>query len=162
MSAFFFKNAYKTATSRFVFLNDNFMPFSSVNFSKKTTVVQLWHGQGAFKKFGLDSSLSESERVLAKKCSEKYDCIVVSSKNVSEIYASAFGVSEEKIIPCGVPDSDYFFDEKNRNKFRREYFIDDGKKIVLYAPTFRENCVDGGNILDMFSVKRFVDELGED
>lgn len=158
---FFFGNCLKTATSKYVFLNDNFMPFSRVRFSEKTTVVQLWHGQGAFKKFGLDSNLSESERMLAKKCSEKYDHIVTSSKNVSEIYASAFGVSESRIIPCGVPDSDGLFDENNKGKFRREFSIPEGKKIVLYAPTFREDEDDDGGILENFCVGRFVEELGE-
>lgn len=156
---FFTVNAYKIATSKYIFLNDNFMPFSGVDFSKKTTVVQLWHGQGAFKKFGLDSNLSKSERDLAKKCSEKYDLIVASSKNVSKIYASAFGVDESKIIACGVPDSDYFFDEKGKGTFKSEFSLPPDKKTVLYAPTFRE---DGSDVEKSFSVERFIEELGDE
>ena len=160
--SFFCVNAYKIATSRFVFLNDNFMPFSNVRFSKKTTVVQLWHGQGAFKKFGLSSNLSAQEKTLAKKCSERYDYIVVSSKNVSKIYADAFGVSEEKIISCGIPESDLFANIKHVGKFRNHYNIPIDKKIVLYAPTFRENFEDDKEVLTNFSTEKFASELSEE
>lgn len=42
----------KLATSKYIFLNDNFFPFAFMNFNKKTLVIQLWHAPGAFKKFG--------------------------------------------------------------------------------------------------------------
>ena len=161
-ASFFLQNAFKIATSRFVFLNDNFMPFANVKFSDKTTVVQLWHGQGAFKKFGLASPLSDSERKLAKKCAEKYDYIVVSSVGVKDIYAEAFGVEKEKIIPCGIPESDCFIEKRNVGKFRKDFSVDKNKKIVLYAPTFRENEEDDKNVLKNFSCERFVTELSEE
>ena len=158
----FFKNAYLVATSRFVFLNDNFMPFANVTFAKETKVVQLWHGQGAFKKFGLDSNLKEEERALAKKCAEKYDYIAVSSENVKQIYMSAFGVGDEKIIVTGIPDSDYFYNSDSKNVFRKKCNIPSSKKIVLYAPTFRENMEDDVKITERFNIEEFAKELGED
>jgi len=158
---FFLKKAYLMATSSYVFLNDNFMPMSMINFSSKTTVVQLWHGQGAFKRFGLDSNLPADVRERAKKCAEKYDYITVSSENVVPIYMSAFGVEREKIIVTGIPDSDYFYQDNNCC-FREKFSIPKEKKIVLYAPTFRENEDDDGTILDMFDCERFVRESGED
>ena len=92
---FFTKSAYKIATSKFVFLNDNFMPFSNVRFSEKTKVIQLWHGQGVFKKFGLDSQLTDTERQLAKKCADKIGI------NLKEgVYLGVTGPSYE--TPCEV------------------------------------------------------------
>ncbi len=47
-----------------------------MKFNKNVKVVQLWHGTGTIKKFGLDSDTGEVKR-LAKKANEKYyalDC----------------------------------------------------------------------------------------
>ena len=51
---FFTCKAYHLATAKYVFLNDNFMPMGKLHFSEKAVVTQLWHAEGAFKKFGLD------------------------------------------------------------------------------------------------------------
>lgn len=152
---FFIKSAYKIATSKFVFLNDNFMPFSNVRFSDKTKVIQLWHGQGVFKKFGLDSQLTDTERQLAKKCADKYDYIVVSSENVANIYMSAFNAEHKKIIVSGIPESDYYYLENKQNIFREKYNIPKEKKIVLYAPTFRDNAEDNKKIFENFLIDKF-------
>ena len=50
---FFLIRARQLATAKYIFLNDNFMPMGSLNFSKKAVVTQLWHAEGVFKKFGL-------------------------------------------------------------------------------------------------------------
>lgn len=160
--SFFVINAYHAATSRFVFLNDNFMPFAHVYFSNKTTVVQLWHGQGAFKKFGLSCNLPESERKLAERCAQRYNYIAVSSKNVSYLYMQAFNADKKQIIVSGIPDSDFFYSMENKNIFRNKYKIPESKKIVLYAPTFRDNIEDNRKIFDNFSCSRFIDALSED
>ena len=157
---FFTKSAYKIATSKFIFLNDNFMPFSYVSFSDKTKVIQLWHGQGVFKKFGLDSQLTDNERLLANKCAEKYDYIAVSSENVAKFYMSAFNATSEKIIVSGIPESDYYYlSESKQNIFRGKYNIPKEKKIVLYAPTFRDSIEDNKGILEKFSIEKFNDEF---
>lgn len=54
---FFFVSSYRLATAQYVFLNDNFMPLAYINFSPETKVVQLWHAEGVFKRFGLCSAL---------------------------------------------------------------------------------------------------------
>jgi hypothetical protein len=52
-AVFFTKKAYQLATAKYVFMNDNFMPLGYLNFRKEAVIVQLWHAEGAFKKFGL-------------------------------------------------------------------------------------------------------------
>lgn len=53
---FFTRKAYGLARSRYIFLNDNFMPLASLHLGKKVVVTQLWHAEGAFKRFGQDIS----------------------------------------------------------------------------------------------------------
>ena len=59
---FFTLKAYRLATARYVFLNDTFMPMAKLEFSKKTEIVQLWHGQGILKKFIMDTNLTDDVR----------------------------------------------------------------------------------------------------
>lgn len=58
---FFIVLPYHMATAAYIFLNDNFLPLGYCFPSHKTKIVQLWHGAGAFKKFGL--STEDSEKV---------------------------------------------------------------------------------------------------
>jgi len=65
----------------------------------------------------------------------------VSSQEVSKYYAEAFNMSEENIRPIGIPRIDLFFNEKLKqeaiNRVYKAYPMLNGKKLVLYAPTFR-------------------------
>ena len=45
---------YHTATSRIIFMDNVFLPFSAIKIKKDTDLVQLWHGTGSIKKFGLE------------------------------------------------------------------------------------------------------------
>ena len=54
------------ATASVIFLDNEFMPMAYMKFNKNVKVVQLWHGTGTIKKFGLDSDTGEVKR-LAKK-----------------------------------------------------------------------------------------------
>ena len=47
-----FQSLKKLATSKYIFLNDNFFPFAFMKCNEQTMVIQLWHAPGAFKKFG--------------------------------------------------------------------------------------------------------------
>lgn len=138
-------DAFKTGRSRYIFLNDNFMALGYTKPKKATEIVQLWHGQGAFKKFGFDieqpEEIRERERALSKRISH----VVCSSEGVKDIYAGAFGVSEDRVITTGTPNEDYYFritdeeKEELRKSFDEKYPRCKGKKLILYAPTFRDD-----------------------
>ena len=161
----FLVKSYRLAVSRYIFLSDNFLPMAYMNLNKESDVVQIWHGPGAFKKFGLSSVTDPDLIDLEKRISEKLDYVVVSSKNVAPFYEEAFGVSEEKVLPLGIPRTDYYFKENNieklRKKFEGLYPEAKDKKIVLYAPTFRENSAYDKDILENFDIDLFNRELGD-
>lgn len=163
---FFTCKAYHLATAKYVFLNDNFMPMGKLHFSEKAVVTQLWHAEGAFKKFGLDIEQPEEVRALEKAGNSKLTYVVCSSEDVVPIYAGAFGVSEYKVLPLGSARSDFFFKEFNREHLRadfdKKYPECKGKKLALYAPTFRDNPADDSRILANFDIEAFNERFGDE
>ena len=163
-AGFFTLKAKALATSKYVFLNDNFMPMASLKFSKETVITQLWHAEGAFKKFGLSAPLTDEVREREKKCSEKLTYVICSSKNVVPIYAEAFGVDESKILPLGTPRIDSLLEKKDTGKLRAEFDKKHpecrGKKLILYAPTFRDDPETDKNIVKNIDMEAFNRELG--
>ncbi len=158
---FFTVKAYILATAKYIFLNDTFMPMANLSFSKKTKIVQLWHGQGIMKKFIMDTSLAPDVRKNAQKCADKYTYVVVSSKKIVPICAKAFGVSENKCLPFGQPASDALYKD-TKTHFYETYPSLRGRKTVLYAPTFRDDREADKEILSNFDTEKFIKELGKE
>lgn len=154
------------ATSQYIFLNDNFLPLAFMNFHPQSKVVQLWHAAGAFKKFGLSAPTDPNLVELEQKIALKLDYVVVSSQNVAPYYMEAFGVEEEKILPLGIPRTDYYFQEHDleslRYKFEKLYPASKKKKLILYAPTFREDPKLDENLLNNLDMELFQEKLGEE
>lgn len=163
---FFTVNAYHLATSHFVFMNDNFMPMAKLNFKKDAIITQLWHAEGAFKRFGLHIDQPEEIRNLEIKGNDKLTYIVCSSESVADIYAGAFGVPTEKVLPLGAPRVDEFFRKVNmerlRSDFDKEYPECKGKKLVLYAPTFRDDRADDAKLLESIDINAFNDRFSDE
>lgn len=163
---FFTVKAYHLSTSHFVFMNDNFMPMAKLNFKKDAVITQLWHAEGAFKRFGLHIDQPEEIRKLEIKGNSKLTYVVCSSENVADIYAGAFGVPREKVLPLGAPRIDEFFKSVNedrlRSEFDKEYPECKDKKLILYAPTFRDDRNDDAKLLESIDINAFNERFGDD
>ena len=65
----------------------------------------------------------------------------------------------------GLPRIDYYFENHDLNRiksdFCKKYGIDFDKKIILYAPTFRDEKK-YNNVFDFLDLKKFNDVLGEE
>lgn len=161
-AGFFTLKAKDLATSKFVFLNDNFMPMASLRFSDKAVITQLWHAEGAFKRFGLSAPLPDDIREREKKCSERLNYVVCTSRNVAPIYAEAFGVKESKILPIGSPRTDKLFNqdiESIRADFDKKHPECREKKLILYAPTFRDSAEKDSALLNRIDMLKFNESL---
>lgn len=164
--SFFFVKSRKLAQSKYVFLNDNFLPMSKLNFKKDAVITQLWHGEGVFKRFGLEIAQDEITRKNETEANKKLSFVVCSSKAVAPYYEKAFGVKSEQVLPLGSPRTDYFYKNENKAKARecieKMYPQTKGKKLVLYAPTFRDNETDDGEIIMRFDAKKISQSLGDE
>lgn len=141
-SVFFIKN-YHLATSKIIILDNVFLAFAYLKFKKKVKVVQLWHAAGVLKKFGIDACKDKKLKDMIRKANRQISNVIVNSSSFINIYANAFHISENKIIPLGIPRTDLFFNQLKMEEVRRCFFerypFARNKKIILYAPTFREN-----------------------
>lgn len=162
---FFTKGAYDLATASMVFLNDNFMPLADLHVRKSAVWTQLWHAEGAFKRFGLDiADLPRDVRERVAHGNRKLRFVICSSESVAPIYASAFGVPREKVLPLGSPRADRYIEKSRRTDvraLRESLFGKTDKKIVLYAPTFRDDPAENRALLEHFDFERFGRELGD-
>lgn len=143
--SFFLVKAYHMATAATIFLDNEFMPMAYTPINPRAKVVQLWHGTGTIKKFGLDSDEKKVVR-LAKKANERLTHLIVSSEKTKKQYAKAFGVPPEKIYVLGLPRTDLILNQERMQKMRKRFYEQyptlKGKRCTLYAPTFRDKEVD--------------------
>ena len=105
-------------------------------------VIQTWHGPMGFKRCEGDAidTLSPSYIKESMHNSKQTDLFISNSRELSDYYRTAFWC-ECEILECGFPRNDIFFrDNTSVNAKVREFFgIDKNSKIVMYAPTFRDN-----------------------
>ncbi len=154
------------ARAQVIFVNESSYFLSSLPIRRETTVIQTWHACGAFKKFGYSvvgkgfgTTLEDLNEYPVHK---NFSYVTVSAPEVVWAYAEAFHMEDhpERILPIGVSRTDMFFSKKYREKaigktawvlkrmaprlFPADHRTDPdsqevvpGKKIILYAPTFR-------------------------
>lgn len=132
------KQLFLINTSKVVILNNNNYIVS--RFKKSSVkVVQIWHACGAIKKFG--NEVSRQYPI------SNYDYVLATSLAWQDIYARSFNVEKEQILPLGLPRTDLLFDANQVTKIKyrmlNQYPEWKGKYIILYAPTFRGNIIDG-------------------
>lgn len=163
---FFFVRARQLVTAKYVFLNDNFMPMGQIRFRKETVVTQLWHAEGAFKKFGFAIEQPPAVRAREAAGNARLTWVVCSSKAVAPIYAEAFGVREVQVLPLGAPRADRLLapgaQQEAKAALLRQYPALQGRTLVLWAPTFRDDPADNDALLRQFDTEAFKKTLGED
>jgi CDP-ribitol ribitolphosphotransferase len=159
------------ATARVFIVDDYFFPIYVVRPRRGTTIVQAWHGCGAFKKFGysvLDKAFGADEELLRRvRIHANYDICLVSSAAVAPHYAEAFHLPLDRFrSDLGIPRTDALLDPGLTDgvaaAVRRRYAIPADRRIVLYAPTFRGATVTDARFAEALDLRRLRDTLAED
>ena len=129
------------ATSSVVFVDDYYHFLSYLKKKDDVKLIQLWHACGAFKTFGFSRLGRDSYLRQSSPNHRQYDYVIVSSNEVIPYYAEGFGVSMDKVIALGSPRCDVLEDENYKKRFKKRFYKENpefkGKKILLFAPTFR-------------------------
>lgn len=109
------------------------LSFSGIN----TLSINTWHGS-AIKKLGRDVPIEGS--TFNSKNETSVDFFLAQSQYDRGIFSRAFNIPTSKIKVIGLPRNDELaLDNKDRIKYVKEkLMIPKGKKIILYAPTFRD------------------------
>lgn len=133
-------------------------------------VIQLWHGCGAFKKWGYstaDLQWGADRKSLSEyPIHNSYTYVTVSSEKVKKFYAEAFNCDESIIHADGVPRTDKYFDKKYvssaREKILEKYPEIGDRKIILYSPTFRGSSKKKANFVSMIDFLYLRNKLAEE
>jgi len=158
------------SNAKYIFLSEASREVSCLNKRKNTKIIQLWHGCGAFKKFGMSTANlifgANKKTQLKYPFYKNYDLVQVSSKEIVWAYKEAMNIKKDNIVnPIGVSRTDIFFDEnyikKAKDHLLKIFPNSLNKKVILYAPTFRGRVLNG-KIEDCFDVDAFKKEFGDE
>ncbi len=143
-----YKKAYASAKYWFTpsRLPDYIVPKQNQNY------VQCWHGT-PLKRLGFDIEVKGKNAIhtvkewtrLYEYDAKRYKYMVSPSRFVTEKYISAFNLKkigkDNCILETGYPRNDILFsyDQKYVKKLKEELNIPEDKKIILYAPTWRDD-----------------------
>jgi CDP-ribitol ribitolphosphotransferase len=159
------------ATSRVFIVDDYFFPIYVVRPRSGTTIIQTWHACGAFKKVGysvLDKSFGMDEEFASRvRIHSNYDVCLMASQGAVPHYAEAFGQPPERFVThLGIPRTDVLFGEdrlaRSREAVRARFRLPEGKRVILYAPTFRGDTVSDAHATDDLDLDLLQAALGED
>lgn len=140
---------------------------SSPNVSRR--VINLWHGVAIKRiehlmrpeKFSYKSA---KRRALMRRNSRLYDAMIASSETDRLVNSLAFRVDMDKIHVTGLPRFDYLCPDYDfpidlKDDINKLEGILAGRKLVLYAPTFREVGPSALNSLEPTVVEQIRDFL---
>lgn len=135
------KLIYFLSTSQYIILDDFSRFISLMHVRKGQQVCQLWHGAGAFKKFGHSRTDQGNGKIKQMLGHRNYTKAIVSSPDIRHCYAEGFGMNINNIKATGFPRTDMFFDKNYKNERKNELYNEfpflKNKKVILFAPTYR-------------------------
>lgn len=139
--------------------------------------IQTWHGT-PLKKIGIDLNIEGNPKASQKTAhkrylndAKKYDYFVSPSAFCTQVFRSAFGLDllgkEGILIETGYPRNDFLcrYTPEDVVRIRKGLGIPEGRKVLLYAPTWRDNQheLGVGNTFDMTAhFTRFLEEISQE
>lgn len=128
------------AKANVIIVDDHYELFNRMLLDESTRLIQIWHAGAGFKGVGYSRwghfgcpGLFSAHR--------QYSYCISGSKAISHFFSEQFGILDEQIIPTGMPRMDDYLDpahiEKTRAELREQYPQFIGKRVVLFAPTYR-------------------------
>jgi CDP-glycerol glycerophosphotransferase len=129
---------------------DDLSPFPLISEKK---IINIWHGI-PIKKVGYPSKNSDIPKF--EKFISAINSFSVSAEFDAKIIKKAFRLTDEKIFISGLCKNDYI--KINQEAFLKQnpYFE---KKVIIYAPTFRDNNINQPSIFDLFPLKKLNELL---
>jgi teichoic acid ribitol-phosphate primase len=164
------RSGYHLAASCLFVVDDYFLPIYAIRPRPGTQRIQVWHASGAFKRFGysvLDRTFGQTEADVATfPIHTNYDRCLVSSMRFAPAYAEAFHQPLEVFdASIGIPRTDTLLGpgrDAAAQAVRDRYPGIKGKRVVLYAPTFRgDSAIVAREPVDL-DLRTLQERLGHD
>jgi len=120
-------------------------------------VLQTWHGT-MLKRLALDRDPGLRTRIAVKRERARWDALLAQNPYSAEIFRSAYDM-RRAIWQEGYPRNDVFADPGRIPAVRAALGLPAGKRVVLYAPTWRD---DRTEMVDYVDLASFAGQLGDD
>lgn len=129
-------------TSKVIVIDCELEYLRGIRLRTEQRVIQLWHKNGAFRRFGIDKNTTESHFREYKNHSQ-YSDVAVTGEYVRQFYTHAFGVDYETVKPLGAPSTDALlkkdFVQVNKEIIQNKHPLLKNRRVYVYFPSYREN-----------------------
>ncbi|GGH99989.1 CDP-glycerol glycerophosphotransferase family protein [Mammaliicoccus vitulinus] len=150
--------------------NQNFPHY--IEKKKNTVYIQTWHGTPLKKMLNdVDDFKGRDEGYIDRinNSVSKWDYLVSPSPYATNCFKSAFKFDKE-MLEVGYPRNDVFYQneseiENKQNIIKRKLSIPKDKKVILYAPTFRDDEVSSAkkHLINLkLNLHQMKEKLGEE
>ena len=162
------KGLYYTLRAKYWLYDDSKFDVNTPFLSGGAICINLWHGAGGLKKIGfeMNKNFIKLNSILQKiqiALTEKDNIYVVNSKYEAECRKSAFKIDDKKIKILSSPRIDVLYNDiPNSDIFMEEdyetikNYKEQGKKIFIYTPTFRDTGKDLSSWLQSDKLTKFL------
>lgn len=128
---------------------------------KETHYIQTWHGT-PLKKLALDmeqidaavSGSIEEYHEAFRKNTATWDYLISQNKFSTQTFRRCFDFGRKPILEIGYPRNDILFRKNQpeyKKKLKKKYGLPLDKKVILYAPTWRDDASNGQGIYKFVS-----------
>ena len=107
--------------------------------------METWHGT-PLKKLGFDLedilTPNQDQKQVFYEQQKEWDYLVSANAFSTETFERCFGTDRDRILEMGYPRNDILYDERRleiAKEVKRELSIPEDKKVILYAPTWRDD-----------------------
>ncbi len=114
--------------------------------------LQTWHGT-PLKRLAHDIDVAEDTTFYRSGASydqmvssydidvQRYNYMISPNKFCTKVFQTSFGIDRARLIETGYPRNDFLTNHTNEDviRIKKQYAIPLDKKVVLYAPTWRDN-----------------------
>ncbi|EAH4443151.1 CDP-glycerol glycerophosphotransferase family protein [Listeria innocua] len=133
-------------TAKVVVTDNYFVELAGLKLRNGVNCIQVWHANGALKKFGWEDKAAQKRSAEDKKrfqeVYKRFTKVLVGSDEMASIFQKSFLLDESNMLKLGVPRTDYFFKEaqlQENYQWSYEHLHLTNRIKLLYAPTFRDN-----------------------
>ncbi|MFT8595825.1 MAG: CDP-glycerol glycerophosphotransferase family protein [Lentilactobacillus hilgardii] len=131
--------------ARVIFCDNYYAFLGGLVHPNKMKIIQIWHANGAIKKFGWEDPTTEERSKSDKKrfqdVYDHFDEYIVASEAMGNVFQHSYHESVEKMQLLGYPRSDQYLDKQWQVSARERIYRAAPElrehRVILYAPTYR-------------------------
>lgn len=131
--------------ARLIFCDNYYAFLGGLVHPKNMTIVQMWHANGAIKKFGWQDPTtdkrSDTDKKRFQEVYDHFDEYVVSSQAMGKVFERSYHEGADHIQLLGYPRSDQYLNPEWISSARQRIFHAapelKSHRVILYAPTYR-------------------------